>query len=122
MERTTIEIQLPKSGAIAVLYESLSTGDNRRIRRATLAGMHVNYNTPDKKPKIENMSGESLVDAEDVTLDCLVKEIRNKDGQVVADKKQFIYDLPEEDGNILYDRANKLTENSILSEAAKKKS
>lgn len=118
MDRSTIEVVLPQSGAKVVMYEYMTTGDKRKIRRSMMAGMKVSVEG--SKTSVGDISGEVMADMEEVALSCLIKEIISKDGVAVTDVQGFVYGLPSSDGDMLYEKVNEINAGSELSGSEKK--
>lgn len=124
--RPTIELQLPECGATVLLFTFLTNGQLRDIQRKTLAGVKVQVKQGEGEETNINMGelpAEIVYEAQDLTLDFLVKEIRTQEGTVIENKKEFIYNLSKTDGDLLYSKADEVSKPgaTTLSEAAKKK-
>ncbi len=118
MERATIELTLPKSGAKVTLYEYLTTGDYRKIRKLMMSAMKVSMDQ--SKPEISDISAGVMSDVEDEALKCLICKAVTADGTPVNDLVAFVYDLPKEDGDLLYQRANVIKDLSDMTDDQKK--
>jgi hypothetical protein len=57
--------------------------------------------------KMDNLSAEAILEVQDKAAEFLVKEVKNKGGETTPFNKEWIYNLPIEDGNLIY---NKVTE------------
>jgi hypothetical protein len=127
MERTTVELTLPESGSIVTFYQYLKNSDYRKIRKVMYAGYRVMVNPEDEKNPVQQqgptqMDGGFVVEAEDVALRCLIKEIRTKEGTVVANITQYVDDLSIPDGKALYNKSDEITGRSYLNPEVKKNS
>lgn len=124
--RETLEITLPKSKARVVLYTYLTFGERRKIKRVAYDAMSLkvkNIDHANKKADIDlsDVHGGFQLDAEDLTVETIVKEVYNSANERVTNIKQFISDLQQEDGDILYNKVEELTKNSGLSDEERKK-
>jgi hypothetical protein len=119
MERPTKEITLPASKARIVLYTYFTIGDRRKISRATLSGMQMTLD-PSNPQTNQTISGESIIDAEEIAFSCIIKEAWSN-GEKVENLAEFIENLPDADGIILKDQVNELDKASGLSADQKKK-
>lgn len=118
MDRSTIELVLPQSGAKVVMYEYMTTGDKRKIKRLALGATSVNVSGGETQ--MGTITGEVLADIEDVALKALIKQITTKDGTDVTDITTFIEELPSQDGDILYEKADEANRQSQVSLTEKK--
>lgn len=117
--RPTQEITLPLSGAKVTLYEYLTNGQNRIIKKIAMSAIKIKVEKG-KDPDIQQMDTSFKIDMEDQALRFLVKEIFHS-GVIVADVAGFIDNLRAKDADFLYAKINELTDNSDLLEDSKKK-
>lgn len=121
-DRPTEDLKLEESGAVITLYSNITTGDFRKIQRTIITEMKVRIDPSNPtESKIQDISGAVAMDEEDVVLECLLVKIVDKEGNNVENMKKFIYDLPVNDGNALYDRINAVSAKSSMEKSRKKK-
>ena len=131
MERPTIELLLPISGARVVLYQYMTTGQFRDLQKALVKDVQFDLSKLDPNEKDQEKTAKSVeiksispvigYEQEEMVLKFLVKEIIAKEGNTITDITAFVYDLPRSDGDLLYKKINELENQSSLSEEAKKK-
>ena len=131
MERPTIELLLPISGARVVLYQYMTTGQFRDLQKALVKDVQFDLSKLDPNEKDQEKTAKSVeiksispvigYEQEEMVLKFLVKEIIAKEGNTITDITAFVYDLPRSDGDLLYKKINELENKSSLSEEAKKK-
>lgn len=120
MDRQTEEIVLPQSGAVVTLYQSLTFGDTRKIKRAALEGMKLKLDTKTNQTEVQELSGTLVADMEELTMKCLIQKITTKEGNAVENLIEFVDDLPESDGLLLFDKVNERSASSTLNLGQKK--
>lgn len=103
----TTAIKLPISGKEVVVYNYLTTGENRQIQRLMISGTKVDLNTG----SVGEVTGASLFETQDLAISFLVKDYN----------KEEIDNLPVEDGDVLYQKIQEITVGSTLTTADKKK-
>ncbi len=119
MDRPTTEIILPISGAKVILYEFLTTFQDREIKKIALKTVSFNNETGSVN---SNVTGEFLSEAEDLALGFLIKEIQPVGAEPITDGfVDYIGGLHKEDGDVVYTKVNKITSGSKLSPEDKKK-
>lgn len=104
------------NGETVVFYKFLTTGESRELQRMLLAG--GKFST--EKGKLEDIPSSIILDIQDKSAEFLVKEVKHKDGTVEAYNKDWLYRLPLEDGNKVYDKINKINSESNLTPKEKK--
>lgn len=114
---TLQELKLPKTGYTVVFSPYITTGQSRELQRIILEGGSVDPETA----KIGKVSVESFLKMQDRSAEFLIKEIKNKDGQREDFTLLWLSELPVEDGNLVYERVNLLTQQSTMTPEAKKK-
>lgn len=121
-DRPTVELKLPETEAVVTLYGNMTTGDYRKIQRAVMNEMKVKVNPSDpSNPDIQDISGAVTMDQEEAVLDCLLVSATDKDGNQIENLRQFVYNLPIKDGDVLYAKVNELSANSSMGKDRKKK-
>lgn len=119
MERPTVDITLPESGATVTLYEYLTNGENRALKRIALSG--TKFKIIDGKPDKEQFVDTSFtIDMEDQALKFLIRSVL-LNGQVVTDTTAFVNNLTAKDADLLYEKINAVTTASVLKDEDKKK-
>lgn len=117
MNRQTIDIELPDSRARVSLYEYLTNGESRSIKRIALSSFRYEVKGGES---VQNFPAEVTLDMQDKALSFLIKEIYIGDIKI-EDVSSFVNDLTENDGRILYDKVDEITKASTLSPEQKKK-
>lgn len=131
MDRLTIELVLPESGAKIILYQHLTGGQYRDIQKGLFKDIKVNVSNVkgDKeeagkaisKELLKEIPASLLFEQSELTLLFLIKEIFDKDNLKVEDVKSFVYNLSQKDSDTLYNKVDELEASSTLSEEVKKK-
>lgn len=111
------ELKLPKTGYTVVLAPYLTTGQSRELQRVILEGGNFDPDTG----KIGKMSVDSFLKMQDKAAQFLIKEVKNKEGISQPFDFDWLSNLPIDDGNLVYEKINKLTQQSTLAQEAKKK-
>jgi hypothetical protein len=94
------------SGWKAVIKPFMTFGDKRALERVFAEGM-----TLDAKGD-PHASGKSVYDAQDKAVSLMVTELTHEDGRTSNDAQTilaWIMGMPEEDGRMIYDKVNELT-------------
>ena len=118
--RETKEVLLPVSKAKVVVYTYLTFGEIRQINRVPTSHASVTFNE-DNKPTVSAIPGTVGEEMQDLTFSFLVKEITDSEGKAVEDKKSFINNLRQEDGEFLLQVLDEVSQGSSLSAEGKKK-
>jgi hypothetical protein len=121
MDRPTVDVTLNHSQARVVLYTYLRNGDFRTIQKRLASDIKYSPKKDDEDIKTPEISASLVFEEQDITLELLVKEVFDKDGNQVTNIKDFLYDLRIEDGNQLYDEVNRITKDSSMTPEDKKK-
>lgn len=117
MEIPTIELKLPKTGCIAVLRQYLTIGQSRDLQRILLSEGSFNTETN----KFENFSTKTFLIMQDKAAEFLIKEYKDEKGEVKTFSQEWLSSLPVDDGSLVYEKINELTNASTLTKEAKKK-
>lgn len=120
-QRPTIEIVLPITQAKVILYQYLRVKDNREIKKTILGATKIELDENGKPKEGQEFSGSLGIELQALTYELIVKEAYTKDGTKIESIKEFIEELPESDGDVLFAKADELTKKSELSKEAKKK-
>jgi len=91
-------LELPKTGYKVVLYEYLTIGQSREFQKIALS--KGEYNVEEKK--MNKVPVDAFLEMQDKAAEFLIKEVIAKDGATQPFTKEWLYDLPQEDGNLLY--------------------
>lgn len=121
MDRPTTLVTLPQTGAQIRLFDYLTGGEIRKVRRLFLERVKVNS---DGKPvEDQTLDAGVSMDVQDLAIKFLVVDVQTKEGEPisVADRPAFIDNLPAKDSDILFNKIDELYKNSQLSEEDKKK-
>ena len=94
------ELELPKTGCKVIFNKFLTIGQSRELQRILMAKGSFNTETS----KMENMSADSILEVQDKAAEFLVKEIKIKSGEVMPFNKEWLFNLPVEDGNLVYNK------------------
>lgn len=120
-ERQTEELILPDAEAKMVLYANMTNGDFRKIQRAMISKTKVTLDPADPtKSKVQDISGEIIMDQEEAVLSCLLVSVANKEGEEVGNVDKFIYNLSMSDGKLLFDKLNDISASSSMGDSKKK--
>lgn len=103
----TTTIKLPVSGKEVVVYNYLTTGENRQVQKAMVRGTKVNP----ESGRVDDIDGAVLFDVQDLAMSFLIKDFN----------KEEIDSLVIEDGDFLYAKVQEITTNSSLTLDSKKK-
>lgn len=118
MERETTKITLPASKAVVEMYTYLTTGEHRKVKRTVYKEMRLSVK--DKKADVQDITGEFMMDSEDIALECLIKSITDKDDKEIKNVMEFVSGLRVEDGDVLYNKIEEITGGSVLGVEEKK--
>lgn len=122
MDRPTTEITLPDSKIRVVLYEYLTYGQSRQIKKTAMDSMRIKVNKDTQDFDIQDISAGFQLTAEDQTVSFLIKEMFNAANEPMTNILTVINDeLSQTDGDFLYAKVNELSMTSSLSEEDKKK-
>ncbi|MFA5014027.1 MAG: hypothetical protein WC549_00605 [Actinomycetota bacterium] len=110
----TLEVKLD-NGETVVMYKYLTTGEFREVQKMMLKGGNFNAETG----KMENLSPEIYMEAQDKTAGFLIKTI-NKEDEVKSYSQEWLSNLLIDDGNKIYDQVNKAIQSSQITPEVKK--
>ncbi len=110
----THELKL-ESGDIVVFYDYLTTGESRGLQKLLLSEGKFNTETN----KIEDISVASFLTIQDQAASYIVKEIKSGE-EVKGFSQEWLDNLPVEQGNIVYEEVNRITQMSQLAPEEKK--
>jgi len=117
MEIPTIELKLPKTGYAIVIRQYLTIGQSRDLQKILLAEGSFNTETN----KFENFSTKTFLTMQDKAAEYLVKEYKDEKGIIQPFSQEWLSNLPVDDGSLIYEKINELTNASTLTKEAKKK-
>lgn len=114
--------ELPVTKSMVTMKSYLTTGQSRDLQRVLLSSGAIDI----QKANVDNLSPETALDMQDRAAEFLIKEVKNSDGAVVTfgteiTVKNWLYDLPVGDGNVIYDKLNEVITAASLPEDTKKK-
>lgn len=123
MERTTKELILPSSQCKVVLYDTLVSGDFKKLQRKILENIKIDLNSEaaDLPKELKDIPAVVAVDNQEFTLKLLIKEIFDKSGEKIVDIDSFLYNLPIQDSTFLDNNVAEISKSSQLSTDDKKK-
>jgi len=111
------ELKLPKSGDVVVMAEYLTTGQSRELQKILLQGGHFDV----EEGKMKDIPVDMFLEMQDRAAELLIKQIKKQDGKTESFTTEWLYNLPVEDGNLVYERVNEITQASTLTPEEKKK-
>lgn len=117
MNITGLEIELPITGDVVDFAPYLTTGQSRMLQKVLISKGTFNS----ASGQFENVAPDTFLDMQDKAAEVLVKTIKKKDGTVVSFTKEWLDNLPAEDGAMVYEKINEITKESSLTRDAKKK-
>lgn len=112
-----IELKLPMSGYTVVLKPFLTIGQSRELQCLLLESDVFDVNTQ----KFTGKNSSSVLKMQDKTLEFLGKEIKDSTGKILPFTLEFIAGLPQQDGQLIYAKADEISNASNLTAEAKKK-
>jgi hypothetical protein len=126
MERKTIEVILPESGAKVLLFAYLVNGDYKLIQKKLSSTVKMRLGDdgkplPGEADKMREIPMSLMLEEAEATQRVLVKEIVLSDGSPVMNVDEFIYNLSIADAKILDEKTDEISKASTLSSDAKKK-
>lgn len=109
-------IKLPVSGQIVTFKPYLTTGQSRELQKILLS--KGSFNT--EAGKLEGVSTETYLDMQDKAAGYLIQSIKSTNGAESTFTPDWLYNLPVQDGNLVYEKINEITQSTNLSKEAKK--
>jgi len=117
MNITGLELKLPITGDSVDFAPYLTTGQSRMLQKILLNKGSFNTSTS----KVENLPTEAFFDMQDEAAKLLIRKVVKADGTELPFSREWIDNLPSQDGALVYERVNEITQSSNLSSEAKKK-
>lgn len=115
-----IKISLPISGAEVTMKGFITTGESRELQRILLS--KGEFDTTNPQNAMKNLSPEAVFDMQDKGAEMLITEIKSADGTTSVFSKEWLYALPMQDGNLVYEQINNLIGSTAnLPDESKKK-
>ncbi len=111
-----IEVKLPVTGQIAIISSYLTTGQSRELQRILLSEGNVDI----ASGKLENVNPATFLKMQDKATELLINEYIDKDGNHHPFTPEWLYDLPNKDGDLIYTKINEITSVSSLTETERK--
>ena len=123
MERPTKDIILPDSHAKITLYESLVSGDFKKLQRKILENVKIDLNSEnvDIPSELKDIPATVALDNQEFTLKLLVKQVSDAEGNIISDLETFLYNLSIPDSNYLEAQITEVSKASQLTPEDKKK-
>ena len=102
------------SGHKITIKPFVTFGDKRQLSRALMDTTDIDPN----KPGDMRVKGKAMLDVQDLAVSLLIEQVELKDGTVhLGSGNQAIVDvimaMPEEDGQMIYDKIDKLSTDSL---------
>jgi hypothetical protein len=121
----TVRVELVKTGYIIELYEFLTTGETRKLQKSLFA-TGVSLKEEEKTDGVDSQKARVFLDMQDEALGFLVKALYKSNDQMQEAVSlpenivDWVGNLPNEDGNAIYDRVSDIINTSMMSATAKK--
>ncbi|MHA1842393.1 MAG: hypothetical protein ACTSYW_10505 [Candidatus Heimdallarchaeota archaeon] len=112
----SIELKLPKTGYIVVISPFLTIGQSRELQKILLGKAEIDPTTA----QLKKIPVETFLEMQDKAAELLIKEIKKGDKSQPF-SKEWLSNLPVEDGNLIYDKINEITGAATLTPERKKK-
>ena len=97
------------NGFVATLKSFLTFGEYNRIQQAITSS--INFN---KDAQVDNIKGDFLLAAQEVTLQILLLKLINPNGNVLETPEKAINDIPVTDGKEIMEAINAITNEAKL--------
>src|SRR5574343_211846 len=101
-----ITITLPITGAEVTMKGFITTGQSRELQRILLSKGEIDTSNPQSAMK--NLNPEAVFDMQDKGAEMLITELKSADGTTSVFSKEWLYGLPMQDGNLVYEKINDL--------------
>lgn len=111
-----VELQLPETGDTVVMKTFLTTGQSRELQKVLLSKGKFDV----QKGSFEDLDVAGFMEMQDKSAELLIKEVKDKDGNVRPFDQEWLYNLPQSDGQLVYDKVNELTGASVVSDEERK--
>lgn len=112
METQSITIKLPVSGKNIQFKPFITTGQSRELQKILLK--NGTFNT--EAGKLDNVSADTFMEMQEKAAEFLIIGFSDTNGGIVRPyTKEELDALPMQDGNIVFDKVNELTQASQLS-------
>lgn len=99
------ELRLPETGEIVMLSKYVTTGQSRELQRVMLKGGQFDV----EAGKMQTLQVDTFFEMQDKAAELLIKEVKDKDGNVHSFSREWLYGLPVSDGNLIYEKLNEIT-------------
>jgi len=110
------ELKLPTTGFTVKSAETLSIGQMRSLQSVLLNSGSFNSETA----KVESVSPQAFLQMQDKAVEFLVREIVSPDESVIQFTQDWLYNLPFDDGMLVYDLVTEIFNNANLGKESKK--
>ncbi len=114
----TVELKLPISGSVVVLYSYITMGQQRELQRILMPT--GSFDMVDGAVKMKDFNVDNFDKWQSKAIEFLIKEI-NEAGSVGPFSQEWFDGLPAIDGQTIYGKIGEIVGESNLSESAKKK-
>lgn len=115
----TVELKLPISGSVVVLYSYITMGQQRELQSILMPEGSVDM--VDGAFKMKNFSVDNFNKWQSKSVEFLIKEIKISDGENKPFSQSWFDSLPSKDGQAVYAKIGEIVGESNLSDTDKKK-
>lgn len=112
-----LDIKLPITGVTVKLNQWLTTGQSRELQKILLEGGQFNPQTQ----QLENLNSATFLQMQDRAAEFLLRGYIDGNGTEQPANLEWLGNLPQDDGSLVYDKISELINRSGLNEEAKKK-
>ena len=115
-QNPTFEVKLPETGDTVVMKKYITTGQSRELQKIVLKS--GTFNTD--KGSFDNLPVAVFMDMQDKAAELIITKVIDKEGKESPYKPDWLYNLPQPDGQLVYDKINEVTNTSVLSAEERK--
>lgn len=115
-ELEIIEVKLPVAGETVYVNPFLTTGQSRELQRILLSEGNVDI----ASGKLDNVNPATFLKMQDKAAEFLIKEYSDKDGVKHPFSAEWLYNLPNKDGDCIYAKINEITAGASLTDQQRK--
>lgn len=114
----TITLNLPVTKSVVTMKGYLTTGQSRQLQKILLSKGEFDA----AAGAMKGIAPDTFLDMQDQAAELLITEVKNPDGTATVFTKEWLYELPMGDGNVVYEKVNEVMgTTSSLSDEGKKK-
>lgn len=119
-DRPSKQITLPDSGAVITFFSYLTFGEYRQIMKAVLKNIEIEAKPSEVvAPKLSAMM---VYEEQDMVFSILIQRVMVSGKELSKEEySAFVSNLSIQDGTYLFNELDKVSENSRLTQEAKKK-